>query len=156
MTVPPETKTVHSADLNAMGEQTQPAALSLLPDAALGALLRDLRAMKTREENLEMQKTLAQAIRRAAAEKRSRHSAAAAPGAPAPEPEVKLSKAEKAEEKRRKEAEKAERKRVREAEKAEHQSARALAKTERQAARQAEKTNKTGEKKPKAAKAVQA
>src|SRR5690606_31595676 len=82
-----------SRDLDALAEQTQTAALRLLDLAALTALQRDLRAMKESEQDEPGRKTLAQAMRRAAAEKRRRKEqgespepAAAAPAAPPPAP----------------------------------------------------------------------
>lgn len=121
-----------SRDRNAMIEETQPAALRLLSDKALGALLRDLRAMKAAEPDIAMQKVIAQAIRRAADEKHGRTpSAAAAPAAaPAREaeiPERKLSKAERNELKRRKQAEREEKQRVKQAERAERKAEKAAA-----------------------------
>lgn len=139
-----------SADLNGIVEQTQPAALQLLDTKGLNGILRELRAMKANETELQMQKALAQAIRRAAAEKRSRQPAAVAEAAPvAPSEPETLTKAEKAEEKRRKQAEKIEKKRVKEAERAEHKSVNAQAKADRQAAKAAgkkPKADKTGAK----------
>lgn len=134
-----------NADANKLIDQTQPAALRLLDDRALGALLKDLRAMKAQEADRDLQKLLAQAIRRAADERQAR---AGAKGAAADEGEDegrdgndqpasaarvpgtavlkdKLSKAEKAEARARKEAEKAEKRRVRDAEKAERKATRA-------------------------------
>ena len=130
-----ELKPAHSRDVDAMVEQTQPAALKLLDDAALNALLRDLRAMKAEAKDGAMQKALAQAIQRAAADKRQRQPAGAAAGAAAaPAPvAAKPGKAEKAREKIRKEAERAERKRLKETERAERKTARQAEKAEAKA-----------------------
>lgn len=165
--VPPRT-----ADANKLIDQTQPAALRVLEDRALGALLKDLRAMKAQEADRDLQKLLAGAIRRAADERHARaghkgqapDAAAAGEGGDDETPSAarvpgtailkdKLSKAEKAEARARKEAEKAEKRRVRDAEKAE--------KAERKAARaagagagakagdkEARKAARTGEAKP--------
>lgn len=124
-----------SRDLNEIAEQTQPAALRLLDGAGLNALLRDLRQMKAAEQDLEAQKTLAQAIRRAAAEKRERQSAQPPTETGTGESFDKPGKAAKAEEKARKAAEQAERKRVKDAERA-----------ERKAVREAEKARLKAEK----------
>lgn len=118
---------VATPDLNAVQEQTQPAALKLLDNARLGALLRDLRSMKAAAQDIALQKSLAQAIRRAAAERRARQ------GDASPKPDdtgarlaaKAASAASKAEEKARKEAERSERKRVKESERAEKKAAKA-------------------------------
>ncbi|MFH5772792.1 hypothetical protein ACHFJ0_00995 [Paracoccus sp. NGMCC 1.201697] len=124
----PEDSVTHSRDLDEMVEQTQPAALRALENRALAALLRDLRAMKAQETDVGMQKALAQAIRRAAAEKRERsvEQEDTAPAAEAPPVEAKPGKAERAEAKLRKEAERAEKKRVKAAEREERKTAKAL------------------------------
>lgn len=128
----PSAKTPPSRDLNEIAEQTQPAALRPLDNAGLVALLRELRQMKAAEQDPAVQKTLGQAIRRAAAEKRERQ----APQEPAAEAGAKpADKPGKAEEKARKLAEQTERKRVREAER-----------TERKALREAEKARLKTEK----------
>ena len=140
----PETSVPLSIDMGNIAEQTQLAALKLLDDKALAVLLRNLRAMKASHADVAVQKTLAQAIRRGVAEKRSRAEAQPKAGAPTnglakpgPEKPGKPDKADKAEEKRRKEAERAEKKRVRAAERAELKTARDLAKAEKQTTRQA-------------------
>lgn len=123
-------QSVATPDLNAVHEQTQPAALKLLDDAGLNALLRDLRAMKAAADDMALQKSLAQAIRRAVAERRERQGGAAANSdALAARLAAKAAAASgKAEEKARKVAERAERKRVKEAEKAEKKAAKAAQK----------------------------
>lgn len=113
----------HSRDLNEIAEQTQPSALRLLDNAALGALLRGLRQMKAAEQDQGIQKTLAQAIRRAAAERRARQASVVQPAESDPAPKEKPGKAEKAEEKARRIAERAEKKRVKVAERAEKKAA---------------------------------
>lgn len=113
-------------DLNALQEQTQPAALKLLDDAALIGLMRELRAMKAAAGDAPgVQKSLAQAIRRAVAERRERQGGTGANSdALAARLAAKAVAASgKAEEKARKEAERAERKRVKEAERAERKAA---------------------------------
>ncbi|RDW14926.1 hypothetical protein [Paracoccus thiocyanatus] len=137
-------------DLEALVEQTRPAGLRLLETAALNALQRDLRAMKARPQDDAAGKALAQAMRRAAAEKRSRKAqeqmpiAAADPDAAPPDADAvrpAAAKPGKAERQRIKEAEKAERQRLKEGEKAERkaakQAAKDAAKAERKAARSA-------------------
>ncbi|SIR03090.1 colicin import membrane protein [Paracoccus thiocyanatus] len=137
-------------DLDALVEQTKLAGLRLLETAALNALQRDLRAMKARPQDDAAGKALAQAMRRAAAEKRSRKAQdqmpvpAADPDAAPPDADAVrpgAAKPGKAERQRIKEAEKAERKRLKEDEKAERkaakQAAKDAAKAERKAARSA-------------------
>lgn len=155
----PSTEATAAPDLDAIHQQTQPAALQGLDDASLAALLRDLRAMKAAAGAVDMQKALAQSIRRAVAEKRQRHGDDA--GASAQRLDKAAAKAGKAEEKARKEAERAERKRVKEAERAEKKAAKAalkggadkLAETRDKArAKKLAKLGKPKAEKPKAAK----
>lgn len=116
-------------DLNAVHAQTQPAALKLLDNARLGALLRELRAMKAGTGDMAAQRPLTQGIRRAAAERRERQEGAAASSdALAARQALKAAASDKAEEKARKQAEQAERKRAKEAERAEKKAAKAARK----------------------------
>lgn len=116
-------------DPDQIAEQTQSAALRLLDNPGLGALLRDLRQMKAAEPDREVQKTLAQAIRRAAAERSARLAALRPPADPDAATAARPGKAAKAEEKARKQAEQAERKRVKEAERAERKALKEAGKT---------------------------
>ncbi|WP_134680249.1 hypothetical protein [Paracoccus ravus] len=143
-----ETIAPATADLAAMVEQTHPAALRLLDDKALAAILRDLRKMKAAETEQKMQKVLGQAIRRAAAEKQER--AAPAEDAPetAPETSDKPGKSERIEAKRLKEAEKAEKKRVKDAERSERKAAKHAERDRIKAEKQSLKAQSKAKQKP--------
>lgn len=76
---------VFSADLEALIDQTQPAALKLLDPKDQEAMLRTLRDMKSKSTDVQEQKVLGQAMRRVSAEKRARKggdTASAAKGKP--------------------------------------------------------------------------
>ncbi|MDS9466374.1 hypothetical protein RGQ15_02140 [Paracoccus sp. MBLB3053] len=131
-----------------MIDQTQSAALRLLDDKALGALLRELRAKKSQVSDAAVQKELAKAIRRGNTEKRTRL-VASVKAEPVPEAEnvdgetKKQKRAAKAEAKLLKQAEKAEKKRVKQAEKEEKKAEKSRQRAEAKVQKKAAKTGKT-------------